>query len=231
MSEIVRYALEGKVAHITLDDGKVNALGHDLITAFNAALDRAEAEARAVVIWGRPGRFSAGFDLKVMMSGPGPLKALLTAGGDLFMRIYGFPRPVVIACTGHAIAGGALLVLSGDVRIGVAGEFKVGLNEVAIELPTPLLAVELARDRLDPRRLTEALLFGQVFPPEEAARVGYLDRVVPADQFAATVNAIAADLARLSPSAFAASKRRLRRATIKLIRDGAEADLKDLAGV
>ena len=107
MSELVQYALRDRVALITLDDGKANAVSPALITALDAALDRAEHEAGAVVLAGRPGRFSAGFDLAIMTGGFDAMRALVTAGAEVALRMFLFPRPLVAACTGHALARSA----------------------------------------------------------------------------------------------------------------------------
>src|ERR1700729_932081 len=123
------YRLEGATAHIQMDDGKANALSQAMIDELVDALTRAEKEASAVVLAGRPDRFCAGFDLKVMMSSPEAAKTLLRTGADLLMRLNGSPLPIVAACTGHALAGGALVLLTADVRFGSAGAFRIGLNE------------------------------------------------------------------------------------------------------
>ena len=117
------------VAVIALDDGKANALSPDMIAAIHGALDVAEKEAKAAVITGRPGRFSAGFDLKVL--GGGELEAavsLVTAGGELFLRFLEFPLPIVVGCTGHAIAAGAIALMTADYRVGARGDFKIAMN-------------------------------------------------------------------------------------------------------
>ena len=103
-SDIVTVRGEGDVAILEFDDGKANALGNDTIDALLAALDEVDGSADAIVLAGRPGRFSAGFDLGTMRSGPEAAQAMLARGGDLFLRLYLYPRPVVAACTGHAIA-------------------------------------------------------------------------------------------------------------------------------
>ena len=151
-----------------------------MIDALVAALRRAEKEAAAIVLAGRAERFCAGFDMRVMMSGRDAAVALLRHGVELLLGFYDTPLPVVVACSGHALAGGALLALTGDVRLGAAGAFKIGLNEVAIGIPIPMLAMEFARDRLSPLELTRATLFAQIYAPDEAVAAGYLDRVVPA---------------------------------------------------
>jgi enoyl-CoA hydratase len=211
-----------------MDDGKANALSTTMIDALLAALARAEQEAKAIVLAGRPDRFCAGFDLRVMMSGPEHAKALLRRGSDLLMKLYGTPLPLVIACTGHAMAGGALVVLTGDHRIGAAGGFKIGLNEVAIGMPVPVLAMELARDRLTAAELPRATLMAQIYDPEGAVRAGYLDAVVTADAVVATALIEAHRLGALARSAFQATKARLRGQTIAHIVGSLEADMQSL---
>ncbi len=218
MPDLVRCEVRGGVAVLRMDDGKANALSPQLIADFMVALDEAEESARAVVISGRPGRFCAGFDLKVMLSGPEPAKALFSAGSDLLLRIYGLDLPVVAACTGHAMAGGALLLLAADTRIGVEGPFKLGLNEVSISMTLPELGITLAKDRLDPRRLTEAVIQARVYDPEGAVEAGYLDRVVSAERLEAEAMEAAQGLARLDRRAYAATKAAVRGASITHVR-------------
>ena len=225
MSEPLTYSLEDSVAIVRMDDGKANALSVAMIDALLSALDRAQREAKAVVLAGRDERFCAGFDLRVMMSGPEQATALLKRGSELLMRLYEAPLPLVIACTGHALAGGALVVLTGDVRIGAAGAFKIGLNEVAIGLPVPVLAMELARDRLVKTELHRATLLATIYAPEDAARAGYLDEVVAPDQLMARAKAEAARLGALPNGAYRATKARLRGATIAHVRDSLERDM------
>ena len=225
---MIDYQLENKVAVVRMDDGKANALSYEMIDALLGALDRAEREASAMVLAGRPDRFCAGFDLRVMMSGVDKAVAMLTRGGGLLLRLYAARVPLVIACTGHALAGGALVVLTGDLRIGAAGAFKIGLNEVAIGLPVPVLAMELARDRLVPTELAKATLMAQIYAPDAAATAGWLDEVVPADQVIARATAEAARLGALSKTAFRDTKDRLRGATIEDIRTRTAADLASL---
>jgi enoyl-CoA hydratase len=201
-----------------MDDGKANALSNEMIDQLLAALTRAETEAKAMVLAGRPERFCAGFDLKVMMSGPANATALLTRGSELLLRLYEAKVPLVIACTGHALAGGALVVLTGDLRIAAAGAFKIGLNEVQIGLPVPVLAMELARDRLVKPELDRATLMATIYNPEEAQLAGYVDAVVAPGEVIAAATAEAARLGAFSQQAFRATKQRLRGATIKHIR-------------
>jgi enoyl-CoA hydratase len=225
---LAQYSLDGTTAVVHMDDGKANALSSGMIAELDAALTRAEEEATAVVLAGRPDRFCAGFDLKTMMASPASAMALLREGAALFMRLYGSPVPIVVACTGHALAGGALVLLTADLRIGAAGAYRIGLNEVSIGLPTPILAVELARDRLAPTELTRATLRANVYGPEEAARAGYLDEVVPVGDVLTRAKEEAAKLGSLARPAFAASKKRLRGRTIDHILATLEDDIRTI---
>ena len=103
---ILTTTIENDIAILAMDDGRANALGHAMIGELNAALDRAEKEAKAILIAGRENRFCAGFDLEAMGSGPESVRKLVTAGAELLLRLYEYRLPVVMACTGHALAAG-----------------------------------------------------------------------------------------------------------------------------
>ncbi len=229
--EKVQYELRDTVAVITMDDGKANALSHQIIETLLECLARAEREAEAVLLAGRPGYLSAGFDLAVITSGPEGLKGLVMAGAELMLRIYTFPRPVVVACTGHALAAGAILLLAADVRLGAKGDFKIGLNEVSIKLTLPVFAVELARDRLSKRHFTAAATQARIYDPETARDAGFLD----ATEAPVTLLDVGSDHARrlagLPDPAFRNTKERERGATVHLIRETLEDDISKMAGL
>ncbi len=209
---------QGDVALITMDDGKANAVNPTLVEGLHRALDTAEAEFKAVILAGRPGRFSAGFDLKVLQGGSADdALALVHQGGTLLHRLYGFPLPLVAACTGHGIALGAFMLLASDLRLGVAGDFKIGANETPIGMALPVFGLELAHARLDPRALTRSIVQGHLFDPAGAAEVGFLDRVVAPEALMAEAGQAAADLATLPGHAYAANKRGIRDATLTAI--------------
>ncbi|MCA9607191.1 MAG: crotonase/enoyl-CoA hydratase family protein [Myxococcales bacterium] len=229
MTDQVRFELDGDVAVITMDDGKANALTFSMIADVDAAFDRAAKEAKAIVLTGREGKLCAGFDLKTLMGGGEPARDLFVAGGELFLKIYEHPLPVVVAATGHAIAGGVLLLAVGDVRIGADGPFKIGLNEVAIGVPLPVFAHEIAKARLDPRRLDRATMRATVFTPEEAAEVGWLERVVSAAELRDAAMAEAKALAALPAKPYAITKQSMRRELVAKIRAATEADLAEIA--
>ena len=224
MGELVSYRLADAVATITMDDGKVNALSLQMLGELNAALDRAEADQAVVVLTGREGRFSAGFDLAVLRAGGTDSLDMLRAGFELAARLLAFPMPVVIACPGHAIAMGVFVVLSGDYRIGAAGAFKITANEVAIGLPMPGAAVEICRQRLAPAHFNRAVILAEVYSPDDAVAAGFLDRVVPADQLPAAAHDTALELAKLNMNAHAASKLTARKPALDAIRAAIDAD-------
>ncbi len=186
MSDSVQYELAGDIAILRIDDGKANALDSLIIDSLHDGLRRAEKEAAAVLLTGRAGRFSAGFNLGVLRAGgPDVARGLVTAGAELAMHVARHPTPVVIACNGHALAMGAVLLLAADLRIGASGDFKIGFNEVAIGMAAPVFLVEFARERLSKRHLQRATVQAEIYSPESAVDAGFLDRVVaPDDLFA-----------------------------------------------
>ena len=225
MSDLLTYERDDRIARITLDDGKVNALSIPMLRELHAALDQAEADGAIVVFGGREGYFSAGFDLGVFRDEPERLPEMLRLGATLCERLLGFPTPVLVAGSGHAIAAGSFLLLSADARIGVDGPFKIGLNEVRIGLTMPLFVIELARHRLAPAHFDRAVISAVMYEPADAVAAGFLDRTVPAADFDEAVAAGAAELAELNPEAHAATKLRARAAALTALREAIETEL------
>ena len=224
MGTLVSYQFRDAIGTITMDDGKVNALSLAMLTDLNAAFDQAESDRAVVVLTGREGVFSAGFDLSTMRAGGPDASAMVRGGFELAVRMLSFPTPVVIACTGHAIAMGVFLLLSGDYRVGATGPYKITANEVAIGLTMPMAAVEIARQRLTPAHLDRALLLAEVFGPDDSVLAGFLDRVVPATELADAVRGIAAEFTKLNMHAHAASKLRARADLLKALEASIDAD-------
>jgi enoyl-CoA hydratase len=221
---LLSYQLDGPVATIAMDDGKANALSPQMLGELNEALDRAQADGAIVVLAGREGRFSGGFDLNVLRGGGADAITMLRGGFELAVRLLSFPTPVVIACTGHAVAMASFLLLSVDERIGAAGDFRITANEVAIGLTMPYAAVEICRHRLTPAQFNRAVLLSAVYSPEDAVAAGFLDRLVPAADLLDGARNRAAELAKLDMSAHAGSKERLRASALQAIRAGIEAE-------
>ncbi|WP_160354242.1 crotonase/enoyl-CoA hydratase family protein [Sphingorhabdus profundilacus] len=207
------------IALIRMDDGKANAINFEMIAALNAALDTAEAEAMAIVLAGREGRFSGGFDLNAFANlGADGVYKLLDAGAELLLRLYGGPLPVVAACTGHAIAMGVFILNACDTRIGAAGDYKIGANEAITGMQLPIFAMEISRDRLSSRHLTRALMQGFIYNPEGAVEAGYLDTLADPDRVEAKALVVAEQLAQLPGKAYSWNKKAIRKATLDRIR-------------
>ena len=211
------YRTEDNIAIITIDDGKANAVGHDFIDGVMAHLDKAEQEANAAVFLGRPGLFSAGFDLKEIQKGPQEATALVNKGAHMLYRLFSFPAPVVAGCTGHAVAAGAFFLLSCDTRIGVEGDFSLGLNETAIGMTLPVFGQELAKDRLSKRHLTAAVIQSTMYSPQDAVDAGFLDQVVAPEALADACIAAAKKLCELPKETYGLMKRDTRAAPLAAI--------------
>jgi len=204
------YKLEASVASLRFDDGKANVVSHTFIDAMNEGLDRAASEASAVVLEGMHGKFSAGFDLEEFKKGPKASAELVNRGGKLMHRIFTLPMPVVAACTGHAIAAGAFLLLACDVRVGIEGAFKIGANESVLGMTLPTFASELIEYRVPRNRLDQVVLQAELMSPRLAVETGFLDEVVEPDALLPRVNAIAATLAAYPGTGYAGNKQLLR---------------------
>ena len=225
MSDLVTYALSENIATITMDDGKVNVMSTAMSTAIGAALDRAEADKAVVVLAGRQGIFSAGFDMGVFTQGRDEILLMLKTAAELAERLMAFPLPVVVACTGHSIAMGTFLMMPADVRIGAMGQFKIGMNEVAISMTVPYFAIAIARHRLTPADFNLGTTTGRFYTPEEAVTAGFLDRLVPEEDVLSAAHDTAATLTKLDMPAHAGTKLRVRAAALEELRAGIDSEL------
>ncbi|MFT6752428.1 MAG: enoyl-CoA hydratase [Candidatus Azotimanducaceae bacterium] len=210
MSNLIDYEQKDGIAIITMDDGKANAFSPDMIGALDAALHQAEKEKSIVVLRGRPGKFSAGFDLSVMNEGPAAAQAMVKTGALLARRMLAFPYPIICGCTGHAMAMGAFTLLTADVRIGVDGPFKIGLNEVAIGMTMPYFGIIIAEWRLSKRHIIPALNNADIYDPASAVSAGYLDVTIASEDLDAALMEKAEQLKKLDLKAYAGTKSRSR---------------------
>ena len=226
VTEPVNVTIDDGVAVVRIDDGKANALSHPVIDAVHAALDRAAADASSVAFVGREGRFSAGFDLSVMTQGADAARGLVGAGGELLMRVFTHPQPVVAAVTGHALAAGALLCLACDTRIGSdALPAKIGLNETAIGMGLPMYAVRLGEARLSMRHLQRSVVQAELYDMRGALDAGYLDELVEPGALTDTAIERARQLGSLPAQAYAFTKRRLRQSIADEVLAGLDDDM------
>ena len=219
MNEIVSCRVEESLATITIDDGKANAVSFQFIEEVNAALDQAEKDKAVTILTGRPGKFSAGFDLSTLSKGGEAATQLVRTGALLCARLLGFPTPVIIACNGHSLALGALLLLATDYRIGTEGNYKIGTNEVAIGMPLPYFGVELARLRLSPIHFSRAVANAEIYTPQGAVEAGFLDVVVSEEELMESAMRSAQELAKLDVAAHYATKMRVREEAISTINE------------
>lgn len=207
------------VAIIHWDDGKANAVNFELIDAMNQHLDKVERDADALVIVGRPGVFCGGFDLKILREASDEtVEDLIEQGGELAERLFSFPKPVVIASTGHAIAQGAAFLLSADFRIGARGTFKTGLNETQIGMTLRHFGPTLAKARLAAPFFTRAAVLGELFDPEDALNAGYLDELNEPIQIETAAINHARAFAKLPKKAFYENKLLMRREAIEALK-------------
>lgn len=227
MSDRVTYRLHDRVAHITMDDGNLNVMSVGMLNDLNAALQRAEADQAIVILRsGRPGVFSAGFDLKVFAAGDaeGSLD-MVKAGAELALRLMSYPLPTIGILEGHAFPMGTFLMLACDLRVGTRGAFRMGLNEVAIGIAPPTFAIELARSRVHPAWLSRTVTTGEMFEPDDAVVAGFLDRVVAVDEIEGTIETIASGMRALHAPSHALAKMRLRHAARAAIREAIDREL------
>ncbi len=227
MSDTMDYTLQDRVALIRFDDGKANVVSPTFSDTMNDCLDRAEADgAGAVLLCGREGMFSAGFDLKIFQRSAEEGIGMVLKGIELAIRLYSYPMPVVAACTGHGIAMGAFLLLACDNRVGAQGAFQWSLPETRInmDIPTPLVALTMAR--LAPAYATRAAIQAEIFGPELAVAAGFLDEVVAPEQVLPRAREIAEGLAQLPTAHYANNKLSARAATLATMRDELQKSLK-----
>ncbi len=225
MEQII-VEIDNNVQVITLSNGKVNAISHQVISEINTALDQAEQEGAVVILTGQAGMFSAGFDLKTMKASSDSAIALVTEGSKLARRMLAFPTPIIAACTGHAVAKGGFLLLCCDYRIGCAGNFKIGLNEVAIGMTMHNAGIEMARNRIPTNYLTRSVINAELFDPQTAVLASFLDQVVEEDQLVSTAQAVAKQMLTLNMSAHLGTKLKERKSILAALDTAIEIDAK-----
>ena len=226
MNQFVTYTTTETHALITINNGKVNAISHEVIDELNKAFDQAENEQKVVVLTGKEGILSAGYDLKTMTASADTAKALVMKGSQLVYRMLSFPLPIIAACNGHAIAKGAFLLLGCDYRIGVEGDFKIGLNEVQIGMTMHHAGIAIARARLAPVYLDRSVINAELYKPKDALTAGFLDLVVPAEHLETTATKVAGMFSQLKMRAHAETKLKVRKGVLTDLQQAIELDKK-----
>ncbi len=228
MASLITYTLADGIATLAMDDGKANVMSPAMLAELNAALDRAENDKAAVLLTGRKGVFSAGFDLKLLGAGGSSAFDMLMTGFGTAERLLAFNAPVIVACNGHALAMGVFLLAAADYVIAAEGAFKIGANEVAIGLTMPKSMLEVCRNRLAPAHLNRAMIESEIYSPADAVAAGFVDRVVAEADLEGEARAVAMRLARLNRPAYAATKHRVRTPLLQAVRAGLEVDQKQI---
>lgn len=207
MSLIVAEDHEEGVRVLRLDNGKPNAISTPLSRELLAALEAAEKDTNAVVITGRPGMFSGGFDLGTMQAGPEAAAEMVIHGGRVALAIYDHPKPIVAAVGGHAVAMGLFLAMVCDYRVAAEGAFKFQAIETQIGMTLPEFAVELGRAALSKRHYDRVMVHSEIYDPEGALNAGMIDEVVAPEALEARAIEVATGLGALRQPAFRNNKR------------------------
>ena len=218
--QIATLTTEGDVSIITLNDGKANVFSPEMSNTVSNLLDQVPGDKGSLVITGRSGIFSAGFDLKIISSGDSDAVAsMIKAGFTLLARIYNFPRPVIAACSGHGVALGAFLLCCADYRIGAKGQFIVQANETRNNMSIPAPILEISKSRIAKTHWYRAILNAEAYPVENAIEPGYLDEVTDAENLMKRAMEVANDLATLGHPHYKITKDLDQKETLKRIRD------------
>lgn len=222
-SEFATLSREGDISIISMDDGKANAFSSKMSEDFNNCLSDVPKDAGVLIITNRQKIFSGGFDLKTLSSGDAEAARKMSyAGLTLLADLFSFPRPVVIACNGHAIALGAFILLSADYRIGADGDFRVWANEIANNMSIPLTVLEITKIRIEKSHWYRAILHSQAYTMKEAITPGFIDEIVPQDRLMDAALSKAKELAKLTHPHYAVTKRLAQEDVMKKIRASLE---------
>lgn len=222
---------DGDIAVISLDDGKANSVLTAEFTGLEGALDAVvTSPARAAVLTGRPGFFSAGLDLKRLPAlSLEEKREVVRSMGSAVLKLFLLPKPVVAAVSGHALGAGAMFALACDVRVFAEGPFKFGLNEVPSGFFVPSFAVELARAAVSASRLTELVVHGRVLSPHEALSMHVAENLHAPESLLTAALMQARHLATFSGSGYALTKRLVRGPAAESARATLPGELDELA--
>ena len=226
MSNPVNFKTENQISFITMDDGKANAMSVEMLKGLNDALDEAENAGGVVILTGRENILSGGFDLGVFKSGDNAqILEMLTLGAELSYRMLSYPKPIIAACSGHAVAMGTFLLLCCDYRIGATGNSKFAANEVAIGLTVPYFAIEVIKQRIINKHRSKAVGLAHFFEIEEALEAGFVDEIAEPDQVLSAAIAKAEEFLKLDLEAHKGSKLRLREPLLAALRVAIDRDI------
>lgn len=225
---MIHVTHHGPVRVLRMERGKVQALDLELLLAIDRALDEADDPAEALVLTGTGGSFSAGVDLLGIVEGTDEhIVEYLEVLRRVLLRLFGWPRPLVTAINGHAVAGGALLAWCGDLRVMAEGPGRIGVPELRVGVAFPAVAIAIASFATAGQHLQELLYLGRTYAPQDAKAYGLVDDVVGADWVQTRAIELAATLSLLPPSSFSLTKRALRGPVLDALKaaEGVEDDV------
>ena len=223
-ARIATLTSKDDISIITLDDGKAIVFSPKMIQDVNQCLDKVPTESGALIITGREGMFSAGFDLKIISAGD--IQATMDmslSGFKLLSRIFSFPRPILAACSGHGIALGTFLLCCCDYRVGVKGDFMIGANEMRTNMVIPIPILELINHRVSSSHKYRAILGAEMYSIENGIGAGLIDEAVDAENLMETAMLKAKDLATMGHPSYTLTKELLIREPLKKINDAISA--------
>ena len=186
-----------------------NSFDVEFAELFIDRVEQANEKCDAIVIAGVENIFSAGYNVKIIGKDQEATKKLVELGAKIVVQLLDIRKPVIAACTGHAIALGAVILLGCDIRIGASGKFKIGLNETQLGLGLPVFATELAKQRIPHQHVHKVILEAELHSPEKALIYGFLDQVVNPDEVMPESIARAKLLAKYSARTYGFHKRQL----------------------
>lgn len=209
---MLKTTKHGEVLEVQLDRPPVNALNHTLVNELRTAVEQAPSKgARAIVLSGSPGMYSAGLDVPELL---GHDRAAMSRFWqdffDMLRAVAVSPIPVVAAITGHSPAGGAVIAIFCDHRIAAEGRFKLGLNEVQVGLPVPRVILGALVRLVGPRQAERLAVRGLLVSPQEALATGLVDQVVAPEQVLPAALAWCRETLALPPAAMDITRRSLR---------------------
>ena len=218
--KIATLTSKDDISIIILNDGKANVFSPKMIQDVNECLDKVPTESGALIITGRDGMFSAGFDLKIISSGD--IQATMDmslSGFKLLSRIFSFPRPILAACSGHGIALGTFLLCCCDYRIGVKGDYMIGANEMRTNMVIPIPILELISHRVTASHKYRAILGAEMYSIQDGVEAGLIDEVVDPENLMETAMLKAKDLATMGHPSYSLTKELLIREPLQKIND------------
>ena len=218
--KIATLTSKDDISIITLDDGKANVFSPKMIQDVNECLDKVPTESGALIITGRDGMFSAGFDLKIISSGD--IQATMDmslSGFKLLSRIFSFPRPILAACSGHGIALGTFLLCCCDYRIGVKGDYMIGANEMRTNMVIPIPILELISHRVTASHKYRAILGAEMYSIQSGVEAGLIDEIVDSKDLMEVAMLKAKDLASMGHPSYTLTKELFIREPLQKIND------------